>query len=177
MSDEEGEDDATVVVNKKKRRLPKPVRNILISAGILFILLIGAGVLYTYYMDQSGGKILQAHAPTAQQNPTQVKPVQPAANSPEGASIEVLSSPVSQGSNADITVQTLQGSKCSISVAYGKVPAVDSGLVTKESDIYGSVSWSWTVSPTAPLGTWPVNVTCLRNGKTGFVQGNLQVTK
>jgi flagellar basal body-associated protein FliL len=173
---EEVEDDAPDEV-QKKRRLPKPVRNILISAGVLLVLLVAGGVAYTYYMDQNSKNALATTTPVAQQTPQQVKPVQPAANALEGVAINVLSSPAAQGSNAMVSIQTLASSKCTISVVYGTVPAVDSGLVPKTADPYGSVTWSWTISPTAPIGTWPVKITCVRNGKTGFVEGSLQVTK
>ena len=166
-----------VIRVKRKKNLPKPVRNIFISAAVLLVLLVGGGVAYTYYADQSAKSVVASSTvPVSHQTDQAIKPTQPAANAPEGEAIEVLSSPVTRGTSAAVSVQTLPESRCVISVVYGSLVATDPGLATKVADGFGSVSWSWTVISTAPIGTWPVKITCIHNGKAGFVEGSLQVT-
>lgn len=154
----------------------KTARNTAISIVVLLVLFVGGGVGYTYFL---GAQDTPPTAATAPVVPTDapIKPVKPAANAPESAAVQTLTSPVSAGSNASISVKTNAGSKCTIAVVYGSVASTDSGLAAKVADEYGVVNWSWTVEDGAPLGTWPVKVTCVYNGKTGFVQGDLQVVK
>ena len=161
--------------SRPRPRLPKPVRNILISVLILIVLLIGAGAAYTWYMD-SKTTIHPISTPAHSDDiPAFAKPVAPAANARVGVAVEVITSPVAPGSNASITVRSLAGAKCTITVSYKNVASTDSGLVPKVADEYGTASWTWTVGKTVPAGTWPVGVTCARNGMTGYVRGDLQV--
>jgi hypothetical protein len=129
-------------------------------------------------MDGNSEKDLTANAkPVAATPDPVVKPVQPSPNAREGAAVEFIDSPVSVGSNTTISIHTNPTSKCTIAVVYNNIASADSGLVPKIADAYGTVSWTWTVGPSVPLGTWPVKVTCAYNGRTGFVQATLEVTK
>ncbi len=136
------------------------------------------GVAYVYYVDN------QTPLPKATQtakNPVEqevIKPVQPSANAPEGVAVETLLSPVKAGENTSISVRSNAGSSCTIVVSYdgGRV-SKDSGLLPKPADVYGFTTWTWTVEPNVPAGTYPIKVTCVYNGRTGLVIGNLEVTK
>lgn len=163
---------------KAAMHLPKPVRNALISAAVLLVLMLAGGVAYTYYMGRANsGNITALATPvTLPADPT-IKPMQPAANSPESASVEVLTSPVVRGSNASLTVKTNPGSACAISVVYNNVASTDSGLTPKTADSFGTVSWTWTVGASVPVGTWPVKVTCGWHGRTAVVQSDLIVQR
>ncbi len=77
--------------------------------------------------------------------------------------------------NASIIIRTNAGSKCVIAVVYDKTASSDSGLGSKTADEYGIASWTWTVESSVPIGKWPVKVTCVYNGRSAVVQGNLQV--
>jgi hypothetical protein len=140
---------------------------------------VGGGVAYVkFYGSTTDTK--ESNAPVAPTPDLAIpKPPKLAANAPENAAVHALTSPVKAGENTSITVKTNPESVCSINVSYNNVPAKDSGLVTKPSDPYGSISWTWTVDKTAPPGKWPVKVTCVYtpNKKSGVVIGDLQVTK
>jgi uncharacterized iron-regulated membrane protein len=180
MLPEEEKDKTAPKAQKRGRvRIPRVVRNTLISVFVLLFLLVGSGVAYTYYMgQQTSPNVAAATAtePVATVDPV-IKPTKPAANASESAAIEMLTSPVSINSNASVTVKTLAGSACSISVVYGTVVSADSGLTAKIADEFGTVTWSWTVGPTVPVGTWPVKINCVHNSRSAFVQGDLVVTK
>lgn len=159
-------------------RVWKRVRNVAISAVVLLILVVGGGVGYIWYMGQQAvpsesGSVSAEEAPV---NPTP-KRVQPAANAPASAAIQMLSSPVAPGSNASIDVKTNPGAKCTILVLYDKVASKDSGLNQKVADEYGLVSWTWTVEQTVPLGKWPVKVTCAHNKLSAVVQDDIVIAK
>ena len=159
----------------KKARLVKFLRNMLIIFIVLLIILLIAGIAYTWYM---GENTVPKTVEAVKIVPVVVKePVQLDSNAKNGASVQMITSPITPGSNASITVKTNRDSKCTITVVYDKVSSTDSGLVTKIADEYGMVSWSWTVGYAVPVGEWPVTVTSVWNGKAAVVVGDLVVTK
>ncbi|HET9721526.1 MAG TPA: hypothetical protein VFP32_00660 [Candidatus Saccharimonadales bacterium] len=109
--------------------------------------------------------------------PPVTKPHVPSPESPIGAAVESLISPVSPGSNSSITVHTAPHAKCAISVKYNQVVSTDSGLSPKLADDYGQVSWTWTVDSSAPTGKWPVVVNCQYLTHSTVVQSDLEVVK
>jgi len=134
-----------------------------------------AGVVYVYLTDRNNQQIA-TKAPSVPEEQALPKPVAPNPNAPEGVAIETLVSPVKAGENSSVNIRTNAGSACTILVTYNNVPAKDSGLAPQNSNPYGFVQWTWTVDPAAPVGTWPVKITCVFNGRSGVVDGNLQIT-
>jgi hypothetical protein len=161
----------------KKIRVPKVVRNTLLSIFILVLLCGALGVAYTFYMGQQAPPKAADAAPVSQVTEPVIKPTKPSPKAPESASVQALTSPVAPGSNASIDIKTLAGSTCKIAVVYNNVPSTDSGLTPKVADDFGTVGWSWTVGPATPLGKWPVTVTCSLTNRTAVVQGTLEVSK
>jgi hypothetical protein len=150
----------------------------LVSALILLVLMMCGGTIYIYIMDKgTGSKIETLPAANIATDDQPIKPMQPSVNAPEGAAIQMLSSPVAPGSDASVSVQTNPGSTCTIVVAYSKSNSTAAGLIAATADAFGSVNWDWTVDANAPLGTWPVKITCTYHSHVGFVQGDLQITK
>jgi hypothetical protein len=160
-----------------KVRIPRGVRNSLISFFVLLVLFVGAGVGYTWYVGNSGPATVVASAPTGQTSEPVIKPSKPSPNAKESVAIESLTTPVQPGANSSLIIRTLPTSKCSITVVYGTTASKDSGLIPKDADEFGTVSWSWTVSEETPVGHAPVTVTCAYNKQTAVVQGDLVVTK
>jgi hypothetical protein len=158
-----------------KARIVRLIRNVLISALILVVLFVGAGLAYTWYMGQNTVPEVAKVIENKSNEPVVLKHTQPGENTPESASIQSLDSPVLPGSNVSVTVRTQPFSICKISVIYDKTPSTDSGLYNKTSDDFGMVSWTWTVEDSVPLGKWPVKITCTRNDKSAVVIGDLKV--
>ncbi|NCQ54198.1 hypothetical protein COV88_00195 [Candidatus Saccharibacteria bacterium CG11_big_fil_rev_8_21_14_0_20_41_19] len=156
-------------------RANRSIRNILISAVVLLVLFVGAGIGYTWYMGQNTSPGTASVVENKSTEPVVVKQTLPAANTPESASVQSLVSPVLSGSNSTITVRTKADSICKISVIYDKTASTDSGLYNKTADEYGMVSWSWKIEDSVPLGKWPVSVTCTHNKKSAVVVGDLKV--
>ncbi len=158
-------------------RIPKRVKNISISITVMVLIFVIAGVAYVYF---SGGQTAQDKAAQHIKTPSTpdiLKPVKPSANAPEGVAIESFLTPVKAGDNTSISTRSNAGSTCTIDVTYNNdVKSHDSGLVSRKTDIYGFVTWTWTVEKTVPAGTYPVKVTCVYNGRSGVVIGNLEVT-
>lgn len=163
---------------EKKQRTIKSIRRAIISAVIILILLILAGLIYTWYT----GKNVESSSiniPVKKvDNYAEVKTVKPAENVPESVAVQSFTTPVLPGSNVSMVVRTKPDSTCKISVTYNKIPSDDSGLVDKISDEYGMVSWSWSVSDSTPIGVWPAKVSCYygENGEQwAVVIGDLEV--
>jgi hypothetical protein len=90
----------------------------------------------------------------------------------------MLSTPVIPGANADMTIKSVEGVTCKIVIELNKTQLKDSGLADKQTDEFGVVSWSWTIPADAPLGKWPVTVTCISPvKKSAMVQGVLEIVK
>jgi len=145
--------------------------------GIMLLLAIIGGVVYVYLSGRSPApKKATPNLESIDSTPLKA-PTQQPVDSVVGASIQFLTTPVKAGENATVNVHTNTKADCTISVIYAKTPAVDSGLIKKQADAYGSVSWTWTVATDAPAGSWPVKVTCANTKKSAVVEGNMVVTK
>lgn len=156
-------------------RLPKTVRDTLISVVVMVVLFVAAATVYILIADRNAKSTSPPKNNQTAAQTDSIKPVAPAANAPEGVANESLISPVAPGQNTTFNVRTNAGSTCTITAVYNKVPSHDSGLVPKTADEWGYVSWTWTVDRSAPAGTWPVTVTCVYHGRSGVLIGNLQV--
>lgn len=153
-------------------------RNIAISVAVLLTLAIVGGVGYTWYMGKYAKVEPSAIAAPADALPEPVVEVRKQApDAVVSASVQMITSPLEPGMNAMITVKTNNEAKCTIKVVYDKTPSTDSGLVEKIADEYGMVNWTWTVEPTAPLGSWPVWVTCANEKNSAAVKADLKLEK
>jgi hypothetical protein len=83
-----------------------------------------------------------------------------------------LSSPVSPGNPASMTIKTVPSAKCQITVQYLSGPSKAKGLIPQTADSEGQVTWTWLVGSRTTPGTWPIIVTCL----SGKSQGRLQTS-
>lgn len=147
----------------------------IISIVVVLIVLVAAGIGYTYYLGPDASQTTPAAAPPAIVPNSIPKPTQAAANAKIGVSIQTLTSPVKLGANASVAIKTLPAAKCTISVTYNNVASKDSGLAPKNADEYGVASWTWTVDAAAAVGKWPVKVNCVLNERSAVVQGDLVV--
>lgn len=154
----------------------KVIRNTAIGVVTLLVLLVGAGVAYTWYMGQQKPITTVVESETVTRAPV-IKHVTPAENVPQGVSIQTLTTPVAPGSNASVIIKTNPASTCTIKVEYNKIASKDSGLSSKVSDEFGTLTWAWTVESTVPEGKWPVTVTCIRGKLSAVVVGDLVVTR
>lgn len=161
--------------SKKLSPLFRALQKLMITCLILGVILVGAGMAYSWYNSKYGGSevaVATLKKPTPSRQPTK-----PSQTGQIGASLQSISSPIAPGDNASITVHTNADANCTIAVVYNKVPAKDSGLAPKKADELGLVTWGWTVPATTPVGKWPVTVTCANLKKSGVVSGDLVVTK
>jgi len=172
-----GKRKGPVYRGQRAQRVPSSLRRALLSGVLLFLILVAAGIAYTFFSNPSANVPVAAASPTLDANSIRpIRAVKPAASAPEGASVEAFSSLVPVGSEASISVRTLPTSKCKIEVLYNKIPALSPDLTPKVADDYGTVSWDWMVGPDTLPGMWPVSVTCAYHGRTGFVQVTLDVS-
>lgn len=150
----------------RRRRL---ARGIVTTLLVLTILFMGAGMAYAWYTSQRSPEVITTAPPKPATKKISTSPVVDP-KTPVGVSVTVLTSPIKAGSNASITIKTKPLAACSIKVEYDKKPSTDGGLVPKSADEYGVATWAWTVEQGRPAGTWPVDVTCARDGKSGYLR-------
>lgn len=168
-----------------KVRIPRPLRNAIISAAVLLVLCVGVGEVYVMFADNgsmpTAAASIQPAASIASSG--EIKPSKPAPNIPESAAVEMATSPVAPGAQASVSVHTNAGSTCSIAVIYNfdyekkQTPVSDPALGEQTADDFGTVAWNWTISPTAALGPGRATVTCTYHGRHAMVIADLLVTK
>lgn len=155
--------------------LPKTVRSTIIFSSIFLLVLLVAGVIYTYEVDQSpDGKIKTSFKQSTLYNP--ITPVLPAANDKEGVAIDSITTPVSIGSVASVDINTNAGSRCTIVLLVNNVPAPVLDLDPQVADDYGAVGWTWTISSSTPVGTWPLKIICIFNSQSAVAESNITIT-
>ena len=86
-----------------------------------------------------------------------------------------LSSPVSPGNPASITIKTVASARCQITVQYLSGPSKAKGLIPQTADSEGQVTWTWLVGSRTTPGTWPIIVTCLSSKSQGRLQTSFMV--
>lgn len=167
----------TKKVSEVRSKSIKLIKKALVSSFVLLVLAIMAGAGYIFYIDHYGKTpvVVVSQIDTAQQYRA-ITPLIPDPNAPVGASVELVTSPIARGADASVTIKTYPGATCSIKVMYNNVASTESGLANKVADSYGVVSWSWTLSSTVPVGSWPANVNCSHHSKSGYVQAYILVT-
>jgi len=154
-------------------RRRRTFRTIMTTVLVLALLFMGAGLAYAWYTSRQNNVVItEAPKPVPKKTST---PPKVADNTPVGVSVTILTSPIKAGSNASITIKTKPLAACSIKVEYDKKPSTDGGLVPKSADEYGVATWAWTVESGRPAGKWPVDITCARDGKSGYVRGDLVI--
>lgn len=164
-----------------KAHVPSGVKKVAISAGVLMVLLLAAGVVYTWFADQSTTVTLSPASTTTTSAEAPIKPIAPRPNAQEGVALELATSPVSRGAEATVTVHTDPTSTCTIAVIYKydyqkkQTPISDPNLGKQVADDYGEVSWTWTISQAAQLGPGKATVTCTYGSHTAVVAADIVV--
>jgi micrococcal nuclease len=79
-----------------------------------------------------------------------------------------VTSPVSAGSEASLTVAVSPAQTCAITVSYKSGPSHAAGLYPQRGT---RITWTWTVGSNTTPGRWPILVSCSWAGslRTSFV--------
>jgi len=86
-----------------------------------------------------------------------------------------LTTPVTPFSDATLEAKTNPGAACTITVLYKSGASRARGLVPREANSYGRVSWTWRVGSNTTPGKWPVIVRCSVRDDVGEVRTLLEV--
>jgi hypothetical protein len=127
----------------------------------------GTDINGTIVIDVNGTGYSIRTAKQSQVQPTTSAPVT-AANS---IGVVSLTSPISAGGKAQLTIQTVPGAACSITVYYKSGASQAAGLGPQTADASGIVSWSWKVGPSTTHGIWRIVV----QSKSGESTKNLVI--
>jgi hypothetical protein len=167
------------VPQSRVKRTLRVVRNILISTIVLAVLVVGAGVAYTWYMSRQPVSNLEA-APEPQSLAPIITPKKSNPNAKVGVSIESLSTPIPPGGEGSLIIKTNPDASCDIVITHKNTPpakdtkVADDRLSTQIADEFGVVNWTWN-NPMTPVGAWKVKVTCTLGEHSGVVQADLVV--
>ncbi len=121
----------------------------------------------TYSVD---GAAVQPRAP-----PSAIEQTQGPASGSFAISVVSLTSPVSPGSTAKLTIKTSPGAACSIEVRYKSGPSHAAGLGEQTANDQGSVTWRWKVGTSTTPGTWRIVVSAAANGDKTSLELPLEV--
>lgn len=160
----------------QRQRRRRALKRTLIAVSILLLLIIGAALVYVWYMGQNSAEsAVQKPVNTGSLAP-KLKAPQIADDAPVGIVQQTFSSEVAGGGNAMISIKTNPKAACQIAVKVNKTSLPDSGLVPKIADEFGMVDWSWTVPKGIVAGEWPVEITCAnQSGRSAYYKARLQV--
>jgi micrococcal nuclease len=99
-----------------------------------------------------------------------------AAADPAGIKLQSLTSPISRGLDAKLTVRTAPGALCTIQVRYRSGPSKARGLEPKTAGESGLAEWRWHVGRQTRAGEWPIDVACTANNLTSRLATSIVVT-
>jgi hypothetical protein len=150
----------------------KFLRNFLLSIFILLVIAVNAGIFFTWYANKNKASNTVGVSQDLESN-TMKKPAQQSKDIRVGVAMQTLDPTAKPGGLVYIAVHTNNNADCSIDIKYNDVSSKNINLIPKKADDYGSVSWSFNLEPTAPVGTWPVRVTCSNGKSSGVAGGNI----
>ncbi|NCU37596.1 hypothetical protein EOL96_00840 [Candidatus Saccharibacteria bacterium] len=156
---------------QRRARRKRLYKTIAVVVGVFLLLAFIGIVVYVWITGKTADVEVVDVAPKALTVINEPKKI--ADNQPVGVSISSLTSPVSPGSNVSITIRTLPLAACSIDVRYNGLKSTDIGLIPKNADEYGVVTWSWKVEEGQSIGKWPIDMTCALGDNSGYMRGEL----
>lgn len=154
------------------------LKKVLVFSLVLALLYSVLGVIYIWYVGKESASAdeMQLVESTQKTTTAPITHVQQDSNANVGASVQYTSTPLKAGSEAAISVRTSSFATCDIKFTYkDNLDSKAEGLITKTADDYGSVDWHWIVDKDAPVGEWPVTVTCRKNTKSGVVISRIKI--
>lgn len=160
-------------VLKRDQRRQSLRRSTTVGLTLLTFVVIG-GIAYTWFVGQQKTALVSQSKATRSTRAI-FRPPKVASDAKVGVAVQTSMLQVKPGENASITVRTNPEATCSVSVKYGAVQASDSGLSAKVADEFGVVGWTWTVTPGAPKGKWPVDITCKNKQYSAIVKADLEI--
>jgi hypothetical protein len=86
-----------------------------------------------------------------------------------------LTSPVSPGASARLTIKTTPGADCAIKVYYKSGASQASGLGPQNADGDGTATWQWKVGSRTTPGVWRIVVTATVDGQQTSLEIPLEV--
>lgn len=106
--------------------------------------------------------LLGSFAPSA----TIAAPSPNTSRAPSRAKITITKHPgtVRRGATASVAIKTAAKASCSITVRYKSGPSTAAGLVSKQANANGVVSWAWKIGTRTTSGNWPVIIACKGQG-------------
>jgi len=94
-----------------------------------------------------------------QELPQEEQPIEEEQQVTYGINVVSLTSPISRGSQASITINTAPNVLCTIAVYYKSGKSEAQGLEPKNSDGNGNCTWSWKVGGRTTPGEWKIVLT------------------
>jgi len=162
------------------RRVWRSVRAVVLTI-VLLAFLIGGAYIVLLWLNKPQAVTLEMPVAKNDQNPSFIESRKPPKDVAIGSSIQALSTPVTPGSNASLTLRTTESALCAIKVVMLDLElretarVADGGLSDKKADDFGVVTWTWTMPASAKLGKWQADINCMRDSKSTRSIGEIEV--
>ena len=159
----------------ERNRRRRFARRMAIAIVVMIFLFAVAGIIYAWYMGRDPeNRVVETGVPTTTKKT--IEPYQPPTDAAVYIVLESITTPVTIGNTATITIKTNPKAVCQITFTVDKSPISDTSLLPKTADEYGLIQWSWTVK--AVPGKWPVETTCANeSGRSGYYKAELEVVR
>ena len=86
-----------------------------------------------------------------------------------------VTSPAAPFTDAKLEVKTAAEAMCGITVFYKSGPSRAKGLVPQQANARGRAAWTWRVGSNTTPGTWPIVVTCGKDGDQAELRTSFEV--
>ena len=123
------------------------------------IILESDGVTYRVVEGNPFTYIEEKEQEKEQELPQEEQPIEEEQQVTYGINVVSLTSPISRGSQASITINTAPNVLCTIAVYYKSGKSTAQGLEPKNSDGNGNCTWSWKVGTRTTPGDWKIVLT------------------
>lgn len=127
-----------------------------------------------FLVDGTGYSVQSAKQGQAQAPPTApitvISETQAAPSGDISINVVSLASPISAGSTATLTIQTVPDAACFITVYYKSGASQSAGLGPQTADASGQATWSWKVGSRTTPGVWKIVVQSGLGGKTATLE-------
>ena len=164
-------------IKKKKNPFIRFVRNLLLAFIILAIVAFGIGAAYVWYIGRNDDNRFDSMQLGEEVKAPTIQAAKVDENARVGVALQTISSPITPGSQASISARTNREAVCTLSVKYNDVEVKNVAFIEKTANEFGGVDWDWQVDSNAPIGKWPVTISCKKNKQWGVYTADLEIVK
>ena len=113
--------------------------------------------------------------PTAKPAKSPAAATEPPGAKPLSVKVTKRTPSVLRNQTASVSIRTVKGARCDITVFYNSGPSTAKGLDPKTANSSGDVTWKWKVGGNTAKGTYDISIDCQKGDTDGSVDTSFQV--